>query len=590
MKKGKRHGKSLGALLLSAAIICSAVLPAFAEEPDADNSDMGNPSVESLGAESQDSKPQDEVTQDSTLDKSEAEIQENPTEAEETSIESEGNSTESQKTLTETSETSEIQNEDVESSALLDSASASSEPADGKPRVTTESVTWEGGMLKIPVDLGDYNADDLEFFLWFKADDSNENQGSRHHIGHSLGLDGSFAVYSPLSWIELYDSDLNFFWTNQGNYEVYLEFRLIDGDDTLSYSKFTIEIPISSELWQAEEKSIKFDGNQDLIFSFKNGTNYCALQDIDHIQFSTGFDTINRIAYLEGDAVTQDMAGGTVTINKDVAARELKKVVNKLQQNGSMKNPPTHVYVEALAVTSYGEKIWFNTTKKDQDGMTVYYPAWELDLTEFDWTQEELKIVPEVTDYSYTKGDRDGATIKCTGALEDFESVYVDNVLVNPSNYTLESGSTILTFTTKYLNTLSAGKHTVTMNYTYGSVDTDLTVREKTNPGGSGTTSKPKPGKPVTPTSPTTSPTLEATTQPSGTTSVTTPTSTAAPSGTTAAAGAAVPSGTANIGNTSRNTSVQTGDDSSVMLWILAALFAFGTCGILVWKRCSENY
>lgn len=94
---------------------------------------------------------------------------------------------------------------------------------------------------------------------------------------------------------------------------------------------------------------------------------------------------------------------------------------------------------------------------------------------------EALRIVPEATDNTYVIGSGDSVTITCTGALKDFVSVYMDGVEVDKSNYTLAEGSTILTFTSQYLNTLSVGKHKVTLNYTYGSVDTELNVLDKSN-------------------------------------------------------------------------------------------------------------
>ena len=102
-----------------------------------------------------------------------------------------------------------------------------------------------------------------------------------------------------------------------------------------------------------------------------------------------------------------------------------------------------------------------------------------------------LRIIPEVTDNIYIIGSGEGATIKCTGELKDFVSVHVDGEEVDRSNYTLKEGSTVLTFLSKYLDTLSVGKHKVTMNYTYGSVDTELNVLAKTGsnttvPGASG--------------------------------------------------------------------------------------------------------
>ena len=42
--------------------------------------------------------------------------------------------------------------------------------------------------------------------------------------------------------------------------------------------------------------------------------------------------------------------------------------------------------------------------------------------------------------------------------------------------YTAASGSTIITFTADYLNTLSAGKHTVVMTYASGDVEAELLI------------------------------------------------------------------------------------------------------------------
>lgn len=100
---------------------------------------------------------------------------------------------------------------------------------------------------------------------------------------------------------------------------------------------------------------------------------------------------------------------------------------------------------------------------------------------------EDLKIVPEVTDSTYVIGNGEGATIKCTGELKDFVSAYMDGVEVDRSNYTLREGSTILTFTSKYLDTLSVGKHKVALKYTDASIDTELNILDKS--AGSASTS-----------------------------------------------------------------------------------------------------
>lgn len=161
-----------------------------------------------------------------------------------------------------------------------------------------------------------------------------------------------------------------------------------------------------------------------------------------------------------------------------------------------------------------------------------------------------LRIIPEATDNEYVIGSEEGATIKCTGELKDFVSVYVDGREVDRSNYTLKEGSTVLTFLTKYLDTLSVGKHKVTMNYTYGSVDTELNVLAKA--GGSATV----PG---------------------------------ASSGISGSNGSGGTNGNAtgvNRAGTSGNAaSPKTGDQTTGLLWMLIAVLAAGSVAVVVAKK-----
>lgn len=98
----------------------------------------------------------------------------------------------------------------------------------------------------------------------------------------------------------------------------------------------------------------------------------------------------------------------------------------------------------------------------------------------------KLEIVADKTDEVYIKGTGGGATIYCTGDLNEFISVEMDGELVDPSNYTLEEGSTVLTFSSAYLDTLSVGEHTVTMNYIDESISTTLTILENTDAANTG--------------------------------------------------------------------------------------------------------
>ena len=92
-----------------------------------------------------------------------------------------------------------------------------------------------------------------------------------------------------------------------------------------------------------------------------------------------------------------------------------------------------------------------------------------------------LRIIEERTEHDYIKGSGAEVTITCNGEYSRFRSVYVDGVLLENTHYTVKEGSTVLTLMPEYLDTLSVGAHTVTLKYTYGSVDSILNIMENTS-------------------------------------------------------------------------------------------------------------
>jgi hypothetical protein len=54
-------------------------------------------------------------------------------------------------------------------------------------------------------------------------------------------------------------------------------------------------------------------------------------------------------------------------------------------------------------------------------------------------------------------------SFRSTAPLNEFQSVQINSVTVDPSNYTLEEGSTIVTFPIDYLKTLNRGNYEVTI-------------------------------------------------------------------------------------------------------------------------------
>lgn len=83
------------------------------------------------------------------------------------------------------------------------------------------------------------------------------------------------------------------------------------------------------------------------------------------------------------------------------------------------------------------------------------------------------KIIYEVTEganqkYTITKNNEAKFRINADFRLFDEGKVYVDNELVDPKNYTAESGSTIITLKKEFVDTLSVGEHTLKVVFNDG--------------------------------------------------------------------------------------------------------------------------
>ncbi|MGN0369361.1 MAG: leucine-rich repeat protein [Butyrivibrio sp.] len=84
---------------------------------------------------------------------------------------------------------------------------------------------------------------------------------------------------------------------------------------------------------------------------------------------------------------------------------------------------------------------------------------------------------------SWTEGSSEGLTIRGNGDFSKFTGVKVDGNLLDRNNYTAKEGSTIITLSTSYLNTLATGNHTVEILWTDGSASTAFTIDANTSGG-----------------------------------------------------------------------------------------------------------
>lgn len=80
--------------------------------------------------------------------------------------------------------------------------------------------------------------------------------------------------------------------------------------------------------------------------------------------------------------------------------------------------------------------------------------------------------------FIWTIGSNEDWTIIVNGPLYKFASIQIDGTILNRSNYTVTSGSTILSLKANYLNTLQNGKHALTILYTDGQVSLTFEVKK----------------------------------------------------------------------------------------------------------------
>lgn len=112
-------------------------------------------------------------------------------------------------------------------------------------------------------------------------------------------------------------------------------------------------------------------------------------------------------------------------------------------------------------------------------------------------------LPPSITEKTdkYVQGSDTEMTFKSNAALSDLESVSVDGKVLDEKDYDKQSGSTIITLKSAFLETLSVGKHTIDIKSTTGTASAEFTIEAKaaepTNPTDTskpGNTSSPQTG------------------------------------------------------------------------------------------------
>lgn len=124
-----------------------------------------------------------------------------------------------------------------------------------------------------------------------------------------------------------------------------------------------------------------------------------------------------------------------------------------------------------------------DAAKKQYDALSDY----EKSLVSDEAVDKLNALLAQLVDYriiegdgsAWTKGSTEGLTFVANGAYSKFTGVEIDGSALNAEDYTVSSGSTVLTLKPDYLNALAAGEHTITILYADGDAAGTFTIAER---------------------------------------------------------------------------------------------------------------
>lgn len=153
----------------------------------------------------------------------------------------------------------------------------------------------------------------------------------------------------------------------------------------------------------------------------------------------------------------------------------------------ALENVETTVVAETLPIdaNAHDWNNWVETTPATVDTAGEKTRTCKHDPTHIQ-TDTIEKLALEITEggnKTYTLDSGVKVQIKCNGTLANFDKLTSNGTDVDSSNYTKESGSTILTLKNTYLDTLSEGTYKLAFVYNDGrKAETNLTIAKANTP------------------------------------------------------------------------------------------------------------
>jgi len=226
--------------------------------------------------------------------------------------------------------------------------------------------------------------------------------------------------------------------------------------------------------------------------------------------------------YLENTCTTKwDFSNNTVSVDMTLYAKWTENVEYKLgsKDEGGIKLNAAQVQevsIEGIGELAAGEDYTYDPERgvlrfteafleeKNNGGLE---PGEYIVTLTYDNTTtrvmlkieaEHLSIFADKSDLNFQKGDETGAKLYCSGVFARFRGIKKDGAEVSAEYYIVEKGSTVITFTKAYMESLSEGEHTFELVFRDGSIPAKVVItaaEENMNSGNATGTDTPSDSK-----------------------------------------------------------------------------------------------
>lgn len=192
-------------------------------------------------------------------------------------------------------------------------------------------------------------------------------------------------------------------------------------------------------------------------------------------------------------AAKEDLENALENFGDNYTEEEKAEIQNKLDQIDDALESLEKVETVQDAISKLPDTIEPDDTDAEQliqeakeqyDALTEH----EKSLVSEDAREKLESLLGDLLDYriiagngsKWTVGNDGSITMTVNGSVEKFMGIEVDGKAVDAASYTVKSGSTIISLKPEYLNTLSVGKHTLTVIYTDGEVSGEFEILKDT--------------------------------------------------------------------------------------------------------------